>query len=362
MSLTTDQPILGHEKVWERFQRSYAKEKLASTYLFVGPAGIGKRTVAVRLAKTLICDQLDESFTACNQCASCKLITADNHPDLITVAKPEGKNFIPLELLIGDREHRRRSGLCHDISLTPYSGKRKVAIIDDADHLNAEGANCLLKTLEEPPARSILILIGTSEHRQLPTILSRSQIIRFQPLGSQHLATLIDKHRVSEDVKVDDLVNAANGSLLMAMRLSDQELFEFRERMLAQLGSGDPAADGFAKAICDFVDNRSKDAAARREEYVLLADIVISFFESAMRSSVDAESTGDEKILALQVDNWLRQTTHSNSGELAADCIERTEQFQFHIGANLAPANAVPAWLNDLGAFARGEKLFAAAF
>jgi len=66
-------------------------------------------------------------------------------------------------LFIGPKEKRHRQGLCHDIGLKPFSGNRKVAIIDDADFLNVEGANCLLKTLEEPPANSLLILIGTSE-------------------------------------------------------------------------------------------------------------------------------------------------------------------------------------------------------
>ncbi len=68
-----------------------------------------------------------------------------------------------------------REGLCHDIALKPFMGGRKVAIIDDADDLNEEGANCLLKTLEEPPPHSVLILIGTSAERQLPTIRSRAR-------------------------------------------------------------------------------------------------------------------------------------------------------------------------------------------
>ena len=72
-----------------------------------------------------------------------------------------------------------REGLCHDISLKPYSGRRKVAVIDDADYLNQEGANALLKTLEEPPPKSLLILIGTSEQRQLPTIRSRCRRLRW---------------------------------------------------------------------------------------------------------------------------------------------------------------------------------------
>lgn len=360
MSTTAKPTVLGHDKVWERFRKSNSNQRLASTYLFVGPAGIGKRTVAVRLAQTLLCDQPAPSFQACDECPACKLVLADNHPDLVTVCKPDGKNFIPLELLIGDREHRRREGLCHDISLTPYYGKRKVAIIDDADHLNVEGANCLLKTLEEPPDKSMLILIGTSEHRQLPTILSRSQIIRFQSLSQEHLAEVLQLQTLNGEVEFEQLVDASDGSIALAMKLDDKELFEFRSTLFGQLGSADPADRNFAKALCDFVDNRSKDAAQRREEYAWLADMTIKFFESTMRATVGASDSKALTALKAQTAKWLEFTDNDGAltSEIAADCIERTERFKFHIAANLASANVVASWLNDLGAFARREKSF----
>ena len=98
---------------------------------------------------------------------ACLQVDALTNPDLQIVSKPRDRNFIPVERFIGDREHRMSEGLCHDISLKPHYGGRKIAIIDDADFLNQEGANCLLKTLEEPPPKSLLILIGTSEQRAI---------------------------------------------------------------------------------------------------------------------------------------------------------------------------------------------------
>jgi len=154
------QQILGHDRNVQRFGDSLKRNRMASTFLFVGPAGIGKRTFAIHLAQGLLCENnADDSIDPCDQCPSCQQVMAATHPDLIQVSRPAGKAFIPVELLIGDKEHRRQRGLCHDIGLKPFSGKRKVAIIDDADFLNVEGANSLLKTLEEPPANSILILI-----------------------------------------------------------------------------------------------------------------------------------------------------------------------------------------------------------
>ena len=107
-----------------------------------------------------------------------------------------------------------REGLCHNISLKPYRGGRKIAIIDDADFLNQEGANCLLKTLEEPPPKSILILIGTSEQKQLPTIRSRCQVIRFRPLAESTVAELlVSQGLIESEVEAERLAGLSGGSL-----------------------------------------------------------------------------------------------------------------------------------------------------
>ena len=127
----------------------------------------------------------------CGTCDSCLQVAARTHPDLLLVSKPADKSFIPLSTFIGDEARRMREGLCHDIALRPFMGGRRVAVIDDADYLNEEGANALLKTLEEPPPSSVLILIGTSADKQLPTIRSRSQIVRFRPLTAEHLEQLL---------------------------------------------------------------------------------------------------------------------------------------------------------------------------
>ena len=164
----------------------FAAGGLASTYLFVGPEGIGKRRFALALAKALLCpNTAADPLEPCGHCESCRLFDAGNHPDLDVVSLPKDKSTLPLDLFIGDKDHRNQDGLCHRISLRPFLGGRKIAIIDDADHFSAESANCLLKTLEEPPPRSLLILIGTSPSRQLPTIRSRSQVVRFRPLSSR---------------------------------------------------------------------------------------------------------------------------------------------------------------------------------
>ncbi len=171
------QGILGHDEIAERFRHALAQDRLASTFLFVGPDGIGKRSFALRLAQTLLCETRDPALLdPCGHCTGCVQVLAGTHPDFLVVRRPTGKSFIPLGLLKGDEpDYPVRQSLLCSLAMRPFCGGRKVAIIDDADFLNVEGANCLLKTLEEPPPRSVLILIGTSADRQLPTIRSRAK-------------------------------------------------------------------------------------------------------------------------------------------------------------------------------------------
>ena len=117
--------------------------------------------VGTLAARTLLCEtKPDSSLESCGRCSVCRQVDAETHPDLEIISKPADKSFIPVELFIGDRDHRMREGLCHRIAMKPFGGGRKIAVIDDADFLNQEGANCLLKTLEA--RRSPDLVISTS--------------------------------------------------------------------------------------------------------------------------------------------------------------------------------------------------------
>ena len=116
--------IDGHDDVVEQFRRALVRGRLASSFLFAGPAGIGKRTFALKLAQAMLCQtRPEEALDPCGACPSCVQVAAGTHPDLDVVAKPDDKSFIPLELLIGEREHRRREGLCHNIGHETQPGR-----------------------------------------------------------------------------------------------------------------------------------------------------------------------------------------------------------------------------------------------
>ncbi len=148
----TWQGIEGHDEVAEKLRRAVGQSPGEQLPL-LWPGRCGKtRAFALRFAQALLCQARPAAdLDPCNTCPSCSMALGGTHPDIEVVAKPEEKALLPVELFLCDREHRGREGLCHWIGLKPFMGGRRIAIIDDADFFNEAGANCLLKTLEEPP-------------------------------------------------------------------------------------------------------------------------------------------------------------------------------------------------------------------
>jgi len=306
------QNIQGHDPIVERFRRASARGRLAGSFLFVGPPGVGKRRFAFALAIGLLCKEQDD-LNPCGVCDSCKLFGgrgctdldfdtpfASPHPDLYYVAKPPDKSFLPMELLVGDKEHRGRAGLCYNISRTPFLGNRKIAILNDADFFNAEGANALLKTLEEPPTDAVLILIGTSAAKQLPTIRSRCQIVRFSPLPTEILsAILVEKGIVTSAAQGEKWVIQAEGSLDQAKELADGDVDSLRTELTKYLAAPHWDAVALAAKLNGLVDALGKDAPLRRRRMRLIFGLAVEYLRNEMRG---ADSRGAARRLERTLD------------------------------------------------------------
>ena len=340
----------GHEAIVDRFRRALAKGRLASTFLFVGPPGIGKRTFALWLARALLCERVPAELLApCGACASCLQVLSGNHPDVEQVAKPADKAFIPLEQLIGDAEHRMRAGLCYNIALKPYSGRRKIAIIDDADFLNKEGANCLLKTLEEPPPKSLLILIGTSEQRQLPTIRSRCQIVRFQPLAQSDVAELLVECGLCGDAAVARAAaGQSQGSLERAALWCDEGLIEFRRELLGLLSQAEFDQAPAAKRIGQFVDEGGRESAVKRARLRLVVSLAEELYRAALLSVEAGHAAADDELAQAvsRAARWLAEDAPAAGLEV---CLETYA----HIDGNANQATLIEWWLDELSHTAR---------
>lgn len=341
------QGILGHDDVVEQFRLALARQRLASSFLFVGPAGIGKRTFAARLAQALLCRQRPAAdLDPCGQCSSCVQVAADTHPDLVMVDRPKDKSFLPLELLIGDKDHRGRQGLCHAIAMKPFMGGRKVAILDDADYLNAEGANSLLKTLEEPPPRSVLILIGTSPAKQLPTIRSRCQVVRFRALPSELVAELLlSQNLVESPEEARRLASHSGGSLERALELTGDELWQFR--LMLQERLSEPGLDGvsLAEAVSAFVSEAGSEAARRRARMRQVFEFAAEFYRYLIRGLSGAAGMDDTELegrVRRALQHW------PTDDAAAAACLDRSISAIDELERNAYQPTLLECWIDDV--------------
>lgn len=348
--------LIGHREWIDAFRSMVQRAHVGSSFLFIGPAGIGKRKFALLLTQALLCQKLNiENFEPCGSCPSCVQVRVGTHPDLHIVERPKDRSFIPLELLIGPPEARMRVGLCHEISLRPMLGQRKVAIIDDADYMNEEGANSLLKTLEEPPPHSTLILIGTSEQRQLPTIRSRCQIVRFRPLDEKQILTLLERiHGEDKSLEqLQDIAKLAHGSLSRAELYLDDDLFEFRKQLFDQLTNANVTRGDFAKVLNNFVDSAGESTRKRRRLNDVV-DMTLEYYRAVLKALVRQAEITDSVLLAA-----VEKTISENSWdvELIADAMQCCLNVQAGNSSNANQSNLIEFWLIELSRILRRQTI-----
>ena len=209
--------IIGHRKQLEFLRLALASARLHHAYLFIGPQGIGKRTVALALAKALHCSEAENDF--CDGCGNCNRIAALNHPDVRVIEPLAGKKEISIQQV---RELER------DLNYRSFTGKRKMMIIDPATLMNSSAQNALLKTLEEPPENSLLILIASNAGGLLPTVRSRCLRMSFAPLTRDEVASYLKSNRGMTGDNVEYLAAMSLGSIGVAVGLDEEEFIEKR--------------------------------------------------------------------------------------------------------------------------------------
>jgi len=288
--------LRAHGRQVDMFRHALQRGRTAHAYVFVGPEGVGKRLVARGIAQCLFCQRIpDERLEACGECPACRQVLANTHPDLLSVACPEGKRELPIALIAGADDRRGREGLLHDLSLRPMSATRRIAIIDDADAMNEESANALLKTLEEPPPGSLLLLISPSLDALLPTIRSRCQPMYFGPLAQNDVADLLIQLGWEADAQAAASVAAlADGSLTTARQLLDPGLRKLRNELHTRLEMADFQSVQTSDAVVALIEELGCDSPAQRE----IASWVIQFAVHWHRDRLTSLVSGAEPSFA----------------------------------------------------------------
>ncbi len=207
--------VLGQEKAKQNLQRALEKDELAHAYLFEGAEGLGKKNMALDLASALLCERNKDK--PCRICNSCLRISSGNH---------SGLKIIEEEKVIKVDEIRE---LIKDIQLKPYEGKKKVYIICDADKINMQGQNALLKTLEEPPQYATIILLTTKRNSLLSTIVSRCQTIRLNLVSLEIIKYYLVNEKKANEEEAQKIAAFSGGNVGKAVKLLED--VAFHERM-----------------------------------------------------------------------------------------------------------------------------------
>jgi DNA polymerase-3 subunit delta' len=203
--------VIGHDDVKRRLQEHIKTGRVPNAYLLAGPEGVGKRMLALEMAKALNCQRAPDG--PCDACALCRQIGKASHPDLHLLS-PSGASD---QIRIDDVR-----SLLGRIALRPYNARFQAAILDGADRLTEEAANSVLKALEEPPATTRFILIASRLAECLPTIVSRCQVLRCGPLPDAAVRRILETQHGCDAAMAHSVAPLAGGSVSMALRLIDR--------------------------------------------------------------------------------------------------------------------------------------------
>lgn len=262
--------VLGHEFQKQALRRAIREDRISHAYLFSGPDGVGKKLIAIEFAKILNCastheaGETDLKNTACD-CPSCRKIEKGIHPDVFLV-QYKGAKDIKVDQIREEVEER--------LFFRPFEGRFKVAILDEAERMNQNAQNAFLKTLEEPPSDSVIVLITSLPQSFLPTIRSRCQLLEFSPLSDE---IIVEEIRKRKDLSSDEAVLCARlsgGSLGRALSL-DQNLLSQREKLLTKLSKINP---NHASEVLGFVESLPVGSAPEDIEKLSFVFDVISLW------------------------------------------------------------------------------------
>lgn len=253
--------ILGQERVLAYLKAALKRGRLAHAYLFLGPEGVGKESVARALAGALNCAEPREDGDACGVCPSCQRLAAGTHPDFL-VLRPTSRERPPKITIEQIRELRRLT------AYPPVAGGWRLALIKPGEDMREEAVNALLKTLEEPPPQHLLILTAQVEADLVPTVVSRCQKVAFAPLPPH----LIEKQLIKRGASPGQaaLLGAlSGGSLGQALALDPEELAQKRDQVVREL---ETLSQGTASQILDWAQGLAKQV-AETEMFLQLAQL-----------------------------------------------------------------------------------------
>ena len=326
--------LLGHEWAVDMLRQHAAHDEIRHAYLFCGPPGLGRRTLALRLAQALNCTKPLAPGVPCGQCRDCKQIEAMQHPDMNVIQALDGDN-LPKEggtLKVDQIREVQRS-----LSLKPYQAKYRVALFLRFQEANDNAANALLKTLEEAPAHAILLLTADTPEQLLPTIISRCEILRLRPLPIEAVESDLIYRGVDEE-RARLLAHISGGRPGYARRLVDDvTLLEKRDERLNDLQTLLPAArvEKFS-----YADKLSKDKDAMRQAII----IWLSYWRDVMLRVAGAETPLTNVDRNMEIEFLAGRLNLSTARRVVSDLENALEKMDRNVNSRLLAEVLLMDW------------------
>ncbi len=328
--------IIGHQRLLALLSRAIAHDTLPPSLLLAGPAGVGKRRIAMAVAATINCLQPRQSpgfeRDACGECASCRRIARGVHPDVILI-EPGDTGTIKIEQV---RDVIDRAGY------RPFEGRRRVVIVDEADAMVPQAQNALLKTLEEPPSASIFILVSSLPDSLLPTVRSRCPRLRVGPLAAGEIADILVRDHDYAEADARAAAADADGSVGQALSSEAADLTDARaaaQRILEQAArTSDPSR--LVDSVKDVVGKKGSSAGERDQLAACLratASLLRDLGLLAVRADASELANGDLRP-------QLAALSRSYDGDRATRAYKAVDEALAAIDRNASP-KVVVDWL-----------------
>jgi DNA polymerase III subunit delta' len=319
--------VLGHERIRGLLGRALSAGRLPPALMFVGPRGVGKRTLALAVARALLCPEGAARGDACGRCPACHRTAKGLHPDLF-LAEPEGAT---LTLKI-----ERVRDLVREIDARPFEAAARAVVIDDAHTMTEQAQNALLKSLEEPPPTSHVCLVTASPQTRLPTIRSRGQTLRLGPLPAPLLeATLAERLSLSP-AEARLRVSVSAGSLGQALAFEGETYGALRDELLKTMA-------GWGRG--NVVDRQdAAESLGEREDLIPALGVLRTLLRDVAALSAGA---APDTLLNADVAERLQPLAASPLGPRAAALAEATGETLFGLKGNASKVLSLDVLLDS---------------
>ena len=279
--------VLGHEEVIRHLQNAVEKEQVSHSYIFAGEKGSGKKLLAKLFAMTLQCEEHKKE--PCMHCSSCRKAMSRNHPDIIYVehVKPTS---------IGIEEIREQ--LVSDVEIKPYTGPYKIYIVDEAEKMTIQAQNALLKTIEEPPAYAVILLLANNNTGLLPTITSRCVTLNFKPVRDEVIRKYLMEELHVPDYQADVSVAFAQGNVGKAKQIATAEDFtEMMDAAFRILRRGSDMEVWFRDVLL-FKATKEMDSLVFKDEYNFIKERADKSSYEGLENIIKAIETAKARLQA----------------------------------------------------------------